>query len=94
MNTNNGLESVERILCWVLLIVDICLRNDIVFLMTANQVDMLLTVIVYRCLEAQLLVNCLVECLAEVRYLLDELNKFLQLQAEEYGWGNSTYAYC
>ena len=62
--------------------------------MTANQVDMLLTVIVYRCLEAQLLVNSLVECLAEVRYLLDELDKFLQFQAEEYGWGNSTYAYC
>ena len=53
--------------------------------MAAYQVDVLLAVVIDRCLQAQLLIDGLVECLAEVGHLLDKLNQFLQLQAEEYG---------
>ena len=52
--------------------------------MTAHQVDVLLAVVVHRSLQAQLLVNGLVEGLTEVGYLLDKLFQFLQLQTEEH----------
>ena len=46
---------------------------------------MLLAVVVDRCLQAQLLVNGLLERVAEVGYFLDELDEFFELQPKEYG---------
>ena len=85
MHTNNGLQRVQRVLRGILLVVDIGLGDDVVLLVTTHQVDVLLAVIVDRCLQAQLLIDGLVERLAEVGHLLDKLDQFLQLQAKEHG---------
>ena len=53
--------------------------------MTAHQIDVLLAVVIDRGLQAQLLIDGLVECLAEVGHLLDELDEFFELQPKEYG---------
>ena len=61
--------------------------------MATDEVDVLLTVVIHRCLQAQLLVDSLIEGLAEVRYFFDEFLQFLQLQAEEDGRCDSAYAH-
>ena len=61
--------------------------------MTAHQIDVLLTVVIHRSLQAQLLVNRLVEDLAEIRHLFDELDEFLQFQTEEHGRCDGTDAH-
>ena len=53
---------------------------------------MLLAVVVHRCLQAQLLIDGLVERLAEVGHLLDKLDQLLQLQSEEHRRGDGAHA--
>ena len=65
--------------------------NRLVSSFETKEVDVFLAVVVDRSLQAQLLINGLVEGLAEVGHLLDELHQFLQLQAEEYGRSDGTY---
>jgi len=92
MHTNNGLQSIETVLRGVLLVVDIGFRNDVVLLVAAHQIDVLLAIVIDTGLQAQLLIDGLVESLAEVGHLLDELNQFLQFQAKKYGRCDGTDA--
>ena len=94
MHTYHRLQRVQRILRRILLVVDIGLRDNVVFLMTTHQVDVLLAIVVDGCLQAQLLVDGLVERLTEVGHFLDKLDKFLQLQTKEYGGRDGAYGYC
>ena len=55
---------------------------------------MFLSVVVDRSFQAQLFVNGLIERLAEVGNLLDELDEFLQFQTEEYGGGDGAHGNC
>ena len=72
MYTDNCLQRVQRILRGVLFVVDVRFRDDVILLMSADKVDVLLSVVVHRSLQAQLLIDSLVELLAEVGHLLDE----------------------
>ena len=76
MYTDNRLQRVQRILRGVLFVVDVRFGDDVILLMSADKVDVLLSVVVHRSLQAQLLIDSLIELLAEVGHLLDE---FLQV---------------
>ena len=83
VHTHYCLESVEGIFAWCILIVDIRLGDDVVFLMSAEQFDMLLAMVIDAGLESELLVHSLVEGLAEVRHLVNELDELFEFEAEE-----------
>ena len=72
VNTYHRLQGIERILSWILFVINIGLRNDVVFLMTTHQVNVLLTMLIHCSLQAQLLIHSIVELLTEVWDLLDE----------------------
>ena len=84
MHTNHRLQRVQGVFSRILLVVNIGFWDDVILLMTAHQIDVLLTVIVDRGLQAQLLINGFFERIAEVGHLLDELDQFLQFQTEEH----------
>ena len=94
MHTHHCLQGVETVFRGVFLVVDVGLRNDVILLMTAHQVDVLFAVVVDRGLQAQLLIDSLIKGLAEVGHLLDELDQFFQLQTEEHGRCDGTNADC
>lgn len=85
------LKGVQRIFRRVLLVVDIRLRNDIVLFVSADQVDVFLTVVVDRSLQTQLLIDSLVELGTEVGHLTDKFLQILQLQREEDGRSDGTH---
>ena len=89
--TNYGLQCVQRIFCRILLVINISLGNDIILLMTTYQVDMLLTIVVDRSLQAQLLIYSLIKSLTKIGHILNESNQFLQLQAQEDSRCDGTY---
>ena len=90
MYTDNGLQCVQRVFRGVLLIVDIGLWDNVILFVPAHQIDVLLSIVIHRSLQAQLLVYSLLKGLAEVGHLLDNLKQLLQLQSEEYGRGDGT----
>ena len=61
--------------------------------MAAQQVDVLLAVLIDRSLQAQLLVYGFLERLAEVGYLFDKCLQFLTFQCEEYARRDGTHRY-
>ena len=61
MHSNHCLQRVQRILRRILLVVDVGLGDDVVRLVAADEVDVLLAIVVDRCFQTQLLVNGLFE---------------------------------
>ena len=53
--------------------------------MTTHQIDVLLTIVIDRGLQAQLFVNGLLKCVAEIGHLLDEFDELLQFQTKKNG---------
>ena len=91
MYTYYGLQGVERILCGVLLIVDVCLRDNVVLLVSANQVYVLLAVLVYGSLDAEVFLNGIAKLLAELRVIFDNLFEHRGVELQEYRVSHGTY---
>ena len=91
MYTYNGLQRIQRVLRRILLIVDIGFGNDVILLVTTDEVDVLLTIVVDGGLQAQLLVNGLLERVAEIGNFLDKLDEFLEFQTKEDGGCDGAY---
>ena len=84
MDTNNGLERVQRVFCWLVFVVDVSFWDDVVLFSSTYEVDVLLTMIVDRGFQSEMLINCLLELLTEIRNFLGEFLQFFAAKREEH----------
>ena len=72
MNTDNGLQSVQRIFGRIFIIIDVSFGDNIILFVSADKVDVFFAVVVNGCFETQMIVNGIVELLAEIWSFADE----------------------
>ena len=83
MDAHNRLQCVERVFGRCLVVVNVCFGDNVVLLVAADKVDMLLTVVVDCGLQAQVVIDSVVELLAEIRFFFDKFLKHRRFQLKE-----------